>query len=82
MECAEQTLLKRIGEVRFALVELQLYLDTHPEDLEAQSDYNSYANTLDRLYAEYTETYGPLENFGNVPHLAGSWVYQAWPWQN
>jgi spore coat protein JB len=77
----EQALLNRIGEVRFACVELQLYLDTHPEDLEAQDDFNSYADTLKRLCDEYTETYGPLENFGNSPHVAGSWVYQKWPWQ-
>ena len=81
-DCMEQQLLSKIGEVRFACVELQLYLDTHPEDLEAQNDFNSYANALERLIAEYTETYGPLENFGNAPHVAGSWVYQKWPWQN
>ncbi|MBQ1820566.1 MAG: spore coat protein CotJB [Clostridia bacterium] len=79
---SEQALLAKIGEVRFALVELQLYLDTHPEDLEAQNDFNSYANALEQLCAEYTETYGPLENYGNSPHVAGSWVYQKWPWQN
>ncbi len=78
----EQALLQRIGEVRFALVELQLYLDTHPEDLDATNDFNSYAVTLDRLCSEYTERFGPLENYGNSTHDAGSWVYQKWPWQN
>lgn len=82
MERSEQTLLNQIAEARFACVELQLYLDTHPEDADARSDFNSYANALDRLCAEYTQTYGPLENFGNSPHVAGSWVYQKWPWQN
>lgn len=77
----EQALLNKIAEVRFALVELQLYLDTHPEDAEAQSDFNSYANALERLTSEYTENFGPLENFGNSRHDAGSWVYQKWPWQ-
>ncbi len=77
----EQALCNRIGEVRFALVELQLYLDTHPEDLEARDDFNSYAKTLERLCGEYAETCDPLENFGNSPHEAGSWVYQKWPWQ-
>ena len=78
----EQALLTKIGEIRFALVELQLYLDTHPEDLDAANDFNSYAATLDRLTSEYVEAYGPLENFGNSLHEAGSWVYQKWPWQN
>ena len=81
-EYTEQALLCRIGEVRFACVELQLYLDTHPEDLDATNDFNSYAETLKRLCAEYTERFGPLENFGNSTHDAGSWVYHMWPWQN
>ena len=80
-ERTEQALLTQIGQVRFACVELQLYLDTHPEDMEAQDDFNSYANTLERLMTEYTENFGPLENFGNSQHVAGSWVYQKWPWQ-
>ena len=58
------------------------YLDTHPEDLDATNDFNAYAVTLDRLCSEYTERFGPLENFGNSTHDAGSWVYQKWPWQN
>ena len=82
MERTEQALLNQIAEARFACVELQLYLDTHPEDAEAQADFNSYAAMLDRLTSEYVETYGPPENFGNSLHDAGSWVYQKWPWQN
>jgi spore coat protein JB len=80
-DCTEQALLNKIGEARFACVELQLYLDTHPEDLDAKNDFNSYAAALKRMCAEYTENYGPLENFGNSTHDAGSWVYQKWPWQ-
>lgn len=81
-EYTEQALMNKIGEVRFACVELQLYLDTHPEDLEAMNDFNSYAETLNRLCSEYNERFGPLENFGSCTHDAGSWVYQKWPWQN
>ncbi len=46
------------------------------------NDFNSYAETLGRLCNEYNERFGPLENFGNCTHDAGSWVYQKWPWQN
>ena len=81
-EYTEQALLSRIGEVRFACVELQLYLDTHPDDMDATNDFNSYAETLRRLCTEYTERFGPLENFDNSTHDAGRWVYQKWPWQN
>ncbi len=81
MEPCEQALLNRIGETRFACVELQLYLDTHPEDAIATADFNCYAEELKELMNTYTREYGPLMNFGSCPYYAGSWVDQKWPWQ-
>lgn len=79
MEACE--LLNRIAQTRFACVELQLYLDTHPEDAVATADFNSYADTLQSLMTAYENQYGPLMNFGSSAHNAGSWVMQKWPWQ-
>lgn len=82
MEAEEQALLTKIGEARFACVELGLYLDTHPEDLTAQNDYNCYSEKLRALLSSYSASYGPLMNFGQCPHDTGSWVYAPWPWEN
>lgn len=35
--CSKEELLKRINEISFAVVELTLFLDTHPENEEALS---------------------------------------------
>ena len=38
-------LLTRISEIQFVCVELNLYIDTHPDDADALSDYYHYSNT-------------------------------------
>ncbi len=80
MEAMEQALLDRIVEARFACVDLQLYLDTHPEDESAKADYICYAQKLQKLICRYEEQFGPLMNFGQSPTDQGSWVFQKWPW--
>ena len=81
MEMTQSYLLQKIGEARFACVELQLYLDTHPDDAAAETDFNCYAEKLQRLIALYEQQYGPLMNFGESAMQNGAWVYQKWPWE-
>ena len=38
----EQELLNRISEIQFVCIELNLYIDTHPDDEAALSDYYHY----------------------------------------
>ncbi len=76
-------LKRKIQELSFTLVELNLYLDTHPNCLRALALYNKYSSELKALREEYAAKYGPLMNFGTCP--AGdsfSWVNSPWPWEN
>ena len=60
-----------------------LYLDTHPNDARALSDYNCYAEQLRALKDIYMKNYGPLENFGNsVSRGSWKWNTQPFPWNN
>ncbi|MBO4848128.1 MAG: spore coat protein CotJB [Clostridia bacterium] len=77
----ENELLTRISEVQFVCVELNLYLDTHPQDADARSDYYSYSKLLGDLIAEYENEYGPLMGFGHSPVSNGCWVCSDWPWE-
>lgn len=81
MDAMERALLEKIGEARFACVELRLYLDTHPDDAMAKADYLAYSIKLQQLIERYEQQYGPLMNFGQSPTEAGSWVFQKWPWE-
>ena len=71
----------RIGEVQFVCVELNLYLDTHPDDADALNDYLSYSRLLGELINEYETEYGPLLGFGHSPSDKGSWALSEWPWE-
>ena len=81
MDAMEQGLLQKIGEARFACVELRLYLNTHPDDATAKADYLAYADKLQQLIGRYEQQYGPLLSFGQSATDAGSWVCQKWPWE-
>lgn len=81
MTCNKQALQKQIYETEFVCVELQLYLDTHPEDCAAKADFISYGRKLESLIAQYEAQFGPLINFGHSPTPVGCWVNSKWPWE-
>jgi spore coat protein JB len=76
------SLLEDIQAVDFVLVELTLYLDTHPGDVNALAQFNQYAAYSKQLKARYESLYGPLLQYGNS--LGGEswdWCKAPWPWQ-
>ena len=76
-------LLKRISELDFAIVDLNLYLDTHPECAEALEMLTKLAATLKSLKADYVKKYGPLMVTDVENETPFSWVApeHKWPWQ-
>lgn len=78
---ANATLLSSICQYQFVCIELNLYLDTHPDDEAARADYLCYSEKLQSLISEYEATYGPLMNFGHSPTDVGCYVTSEWPWE-
>jgi len=75
-------LLKELQEVDFVLVELTLYLDTHPTDTPAIQQFNQMAQRRHQLAAEYEACYGPLLQYGHSYSRAPwDWNQAPWPWQ-
>ena len=60
MDTAQTNLFYRISQYRFMCVELNLYLDTHPNDENARADYQCYARRLLQLIEQYESEYGLL----------------------
>lgn len=78
----QMAFLKRLQEVEFVLVELQLYLDTHRDDQRALMEYNQYSRQLEVLKKQYELQYGPLLNFGFSPsQYPWRWLDGPWPWE-
>ncbi|TCP69722.1 spore coat protein CotJB [Baia soyae] len=75
-------LLEELQAVDFALVELTLYLDTHPKDMDSIRQFNGLAKKRKKLAKEYEARYGPLLQFGrSYSDEDWSWGKAPWPWQ-
>ncbi|WP_129710559.1 spore coat protein CotJB [Priestia megaterium] len=74
--------LEEIQAIDFALVELTLYLDTHPNDQHAMQQFNEYAQQAMQLKRNFETKYGPLQQYGNS-YTDGKWSWgtSPWPWQ-
>lgn len=74
-------LLNEIMSLNFAVNDLVLYLDTHPNDSEAIKMHNEYSNKSKILTEEYQRKFGPLTvNFDSSPN-SWDWINQPWPWE-
>jgi spore coat protein JB len=75
-------LLKKLQEVDFVLMELTLYLDTHPNDIQALEQFNHYARKGQKIRRTYEAEYGPLLSFGqSLNRFPGGWNEGPWPWE-
>ncbi|GGJ60009.1 spore coat protein JB [Anoxybacillus voinovskiensis] len=75
-------LLEQLQMVDFALVDLTLYLDTHPNDYQAIQQFNQLAQQRKQLKKQYETTYGPLQQYGNsYSNYPWNWDDTPWPWQ-
>ena len=74
-----QAAMRKLQSAKFALLEMHLYLDTHPEDLEMLAAYKKaaakYALTLD----EYTDRFGAVQ-WLRAPGV--EWLQNPWPWDS
>lgn len=80
---SKSEMLKRISELDFAITDLNLYLDTHPENKEALEMLTKLAATCKSLKADFTQKYGPLLVTDVMNETPFSWVSpeHKWPWQ-
>ncbi|MCL1694864.1 MULTISPECIES: spore coat protein CotJB [unclassified Lysinibacillus] len=75
-------LLEEIQAIDFVIVELNLYLDTHPHDYDAIQQFNQNTEISMRLKVEFEQKFGPLMNFGrSYSNYPFNWVDTPWPWQ-
>ena len=63
MPKAYYRLLEELQAVDFVLVELNLYLDTHPQDLNALKQYNRFAQERKKIAGEFEFAVWPFATF-------------------
>lgn len=76
-------LMHEIQAADFVLVELTLYLDTHPGDRQALQQFQQFSDYSRKLKKRYEKEFGALLQFGvsNNPGDTWKWSQGPWPWQ-
>lgn len=74
-----QEMIDQIKSLDFAIIELGLYLDTHPGDQRALCMHKEYCKQAKDLKDKYQKMYGPLTIF--YPCNKWRWLEQPWPWE-
>ena len=77
----QQRLFNLIRTYSFAVYEVALYLDGHPDDKRALSYYGKYSAKLKEAAGRYEKRYGPLTLFGAEGTDGWAWVKTPWPWE-
>lgn len=74
-------MLKKITELDFFIVDLHLYLNTHPDDTEAIEMYNKCVDRVKELREEYNSIHGMLLMNSSKSKSPWQWIDNPWPWQ-
>jgi spore coat protein JB len=72
-------MVDEIRSLDFAITDLTLYLDTHPDDRRALCLYRKYTKEAYDLKNQYQKVYGPLTT--NFPCNKWRWLEEPWPWE-
>lgn len=82
-ECVKEEdrreMMMKIRELDFSIIELALYLDTHPEDERALCMHKEYCKQVKELKDKYQRIYGPLTIY--YPCNKWRWLEEPWPWE-
>ncbi len=78
-----EQLLEHINQVSFAVNELTLFLDTHPECQEARAYFEEKSALRKEALEEYARLYGPLtiDAANDSCSQSWQWIHQPWPWE-
>lgn len=74
--------LRSVQQLHFALIDLGLYLNTHPDCEEALALYEKTRHMYVASKKKYEEFFGPLTYEGvNTEKDKWSWINDPWPWE-
>ena len=80
MHETRSAMLKKVMEADFAAYDLQLYLDTHPEDGKALAMYTDVVRRARDAREAFEAAYGPLSPESAAGKKEWTWIKSPWPW--
>ena len=76
----KERLLYQVMAYSFAINDLNLYLDLHPDNKGMLDLFKKYVKEEKELCKEYVNKYGPLE-VNEVMGQKFDWINSPWPWE-
>ena len=73
-------MLCQLMALHFSMIDLNLYLDTHPNDYETIEAYKDLENEYNNLKKEFEEQFGTLTP-GTIKKNQWTWISDPWPWE-
>ena len=67
--------------IDFVAKELELYLDTHAEDSEAFSMYQTFLALSKEAHSRYIQKFGPICHGDMLGMNEYCWLNDPWPWE-
>ena len=78
-----EKLMCELNKVQFAVVEVGMFLDTHPRNKKALETMKMYRDKYHELKKRYEEKFGMIDICSpNNCNDKWSWVENPWPWEN
>lgn len=79
----KNSLKRHIQALDFAIYEMVLFLDTHPNDRRAQTAFNDYTRRRAAAVKEYEAAFGPYitRAADERPDGRWNWIDGPWPWE-
>ena len=80
---SKHQLMKLINEVSFAIDDIVLFLDTHPEDQKALDYFTHLSDKRKMLISIYSSKYAPLtlDSYDSKDTACWDWIMKPWPWE-
>ena len=74
-------LISAVSQTGFAISDITLYLDTHPQDQEALEYFHHMKHKLEQASAEYEAKVAPLHQLCGEDNKCWQWAETPWPWE-
>lgn len=77
----QKDMLRKVQEADFVLYDLNLFLDTHPDNQAALDFFSQYQKEYTEAVALYEMNFGPLVSYDTDTRQGWTWVQGPWPWE-
>jgi spore coat protein JB len=74
-------LLREITALDFKIIELNLFLNTHPDNRKAIEEFNQTVTDARALKEIYNKHYGMLTSQDSRSRYPWEWLNEPWPWE-